>query len=131
MEDQNALIDTSTIIDHLRKGQKSKTVLYRMSSTYRLSISTVTVFELYAGATDAKKKEDIDNLLTLFDILPLSVEVAKQAAEIYMDLKRRNAMVEMRDIFISATAMYYHLPVVTLNTKHFERIRGIKLIDVQ
>jgi len=49
------------------------------------------------------------------------------AAEVYHDLRKRNKMIEFRDLFIAATAIAHDLPVLTLNKKHFERIKGIEI----
>jgi rRNA-processing protein FCF1 len=43
----NLLIDTSIIIDHLRKKNKKNSQLYHIVGIYTLFISTITVFELY------------------------------------------------------------------------------------
>ena len=62
-------------------------------------------------------------------LLPFNYDTAMKSAEIYNDLKSRNQVIEFRDIFIGATAILNHLPVLTLNRKHFERIDGIKIYE--
>ncbi len=37
-------------------------------------------------------------------------------------------VIEMRDIFIGATAVVYDMPLATLNKEHFERIEKLQLI---
>ncbi|NIM11069.1 MAG: PIN domain-containing protein [Candidatus Aminicenantes bacterium] len=59
----NLLIDTSIIIDHLRKKNKNKSQLYNLVGKYTLFISTITVFELYTGAINDQKKQDISNAI--------------------------------------------------------------------
>lgn len=61
MEHRKVLADTSIVIDHLRKSNKNASVLFRSIDNYELSISAVSIFELYAGATDERKKTDIVN----------------------------------------------------------------------
>ena len=38
-------------------------------------------------------------------------------------------MIEFRDIFIGATALELNVMLLTLNEKHFERIKEIKLYN--
>ena len=55
MATTRVLIDTSIIIDYLRKQNKSRSILYQIVDDFDLYASTVVEFELHAGATDAKK----------------------------------------------------------------------------
>ena len=57
------LIDTSIVIEHLRKQNKQKSVLYNIVNSYELYTSTVVEFELYTGATDSQKRRDIQEIL--------------------------------------------------------------------
>ncbi|MCF2491295.1 hypothetical protein L0659_24190 [Dyadobacter sp. CY347] len=50
-----------------------------------------------------------------------------KAAEIYHNLRRRNSLIEFRDIFIAATALTFQLPIKTLNQGHFQRIENLEL----
>jgi predicted nucleic acid-binding protein len=57
-------------------------------------------------------------------------EIATIAASILINLKKRNQVIDYRDIFIAATAKHYHLTLATLNIDHFQRIEGITLLDI-
>ncbi len=50
------LVDTSIIIEHLRKQNRRKSILYDMVGDYVLYIATIVEFELYAGAVDRQKQ---------------------------------------------------------------------------
>jgi predicted nucleic acid-binding protein len=128
MEHCKVLADTSIVIDHLRKSNKSSSALFKSIDEYELSISAVSVFELYAGATDERKKTDISNTLSAFETLPFTHDIAVKAGELYIALKKSNRLIEVKDIFIAATAIVYDMPVFTLNKKHFERLEGISLV---
>ena len=80
------------------------------------------------GAINDQKKKDIEILLDGISILPFDEEVSLKAAEIYHNLRRRNQMIEFRDIFIAATAIIFQLPIKTLNTDHFQRIETLGLV---
>ncbi len=94
----------------------------------RYYVSTVTVYELYMGATTKDKEKDVIARTENFAVLPFTDTVAQKAAELYHKLRMSNQMVEFRDIFIAATCIVHELPIVTLNKKHFKRIDGLKII---
>lgn len=45
------VIDTGVFIEHLRAKNKLKTTLYNLSSDSEMFISSVSLYELYMGAT--------------------------------------------------------------------------------
>lgn len=123
------VIDTSVFIEYLRSTKKNDTALQRLSDESDWYVSSITVYELFMGANTQKKKEEIQILTADLILLPFNYETAVKSAAIYNDLKSKNQIIEFRDIFIGATAIINHLPILTLNRKHFERINGIKLYE--
>lgn len=121
------VIDTSIFIEHLRVKDKKKSKLYAISGTSQLYISSVTMYELLMGATDDNKQKDIKILTEDLPILPFDESVSIKAAEIYHQLRLENNMIEFRDIFIAATCLVFELPLITLNKKHFLRIKGLDI----
>lgn len=63
MATPSVLIDTSIIIEHLRKQNKPKSILYNIVNRYDLYLSTVAEFELYIGATDLQKRREVQEVL--------------------------------------------------------------------
>jgi tRNA(fMet)-specific endonuclease VapC len=122
------VIDTSIFIEYLRSKDRINTALTKLPSEAVLYVSSITVFELYSGATDIKKRQDIDTLLQGVFILPLNTDIAKNAGFIYQDLRRRGNMIEVTDILIAATALENDLPIKTLNTNHFQRIPALVVL---
>ena len=132
MENRDILIDTNIIIDFLRKQNKQQSYLWKVKEAdFNCIISTITVFELYAGAISSRHKDDLKKLLKWLDIHPLTAKIAELSAELYKDLKAKNQVIEFRDIFIGATAIEMNIPLLTLNEKHFIRIKGIRIYDIQ
>ncbi len=127
MEYPRVLIDTSVIIEHLRKQDRRKSALYRIAGDYELCTSTIVEFELYIGAIDSQKFRDVREILERYEILPFTSDVAQVAARTYLDLKAANQLIEMRDLFIAATALAYGLPLMTLNAGHFDRVEQLQL----
>lgn len=89
---------------------------------------TVTLYELYMGATTGEKSRELEELIEGFSVLPFTDGIAKKAAEIYHKLRVSNQMIEFRDIFIAATCIVNELPIVTLNNKHFKRVDGLVML---
>ncbi|MFC4873607.1 type II toxin-antitoxin system VapC family toxin [Negadavirga shengliensis] len=122
--------DTSIFIEHLRARKKTSTLLYKYFDQTQLFLSAVTMYELLMGATTDEKKNDVKIITEDLIVLPFSAEVASEAAKIYHDLKKRNKLIEFRDIFIAATSLANDLPLLTLNEKHFKRIKGLDILPV-
>jgi len=122
------VIDTSVMIEHLRARDKLTTKLYQLSDETELYISAVSMYELYMGATSKEKQKDIQLLTEPLTVLPFNDTVALQAAQLFHQLKRKNELIEFRDIFIAATCLVFDLPIATLNEKHFKRIDGLKIV---
>jgi tRNA(fMet)-specific endonuclease VapC len=129
MATPSLLIDTSIIIEHLRKQNKQKSALYNIVDNYDLYTSTIVEFELYTGATNSQKRRDVQEILAWSTVLPLTSNIAQTAATIYQQLKTKNQLIEIRDILIAATVLVNDLPLMTLNAKHFTRISGLQLLS--
>jgi predicted nucleic acid-binding protein len=128
LEYSSVLIDTSIIIDYLRKQNKEKTLFWKIINNSKCYISTITVFELYSGVKENKYIEALDMVLSHLEVLDFNAEQAKAASNIFRSLKAKNKLIEFRDIFIASCAIATDMPIATLNTKHFERIDGLVLL---
>ena len=121
------VVDSTIFIEFLRSKNKEKTVLYSIPDKVKLFVSSVTLYELLIGATTPEKVEDIKLLTEDLDIIPFDGQIAKKASEIYHQLRKKNKMIEFRDIFIAATCLKFDLSIKTLNVKHFERIENLRI----
>lgn len=100
-------LDSSILIDYFRKTQKEKTAFYKLSGQYpHFAISIITVFEVLCGANSDQKRF----WQTIFDemtILPFDAVVNEKAVEIYQTLKSSGNLIELRDLFIAASALLH------------------------
>ena len=122
------VVDTGIFIEHLRAKDKTRTTLFQLSDELELFISAVSLYELYMGGTTKEKMLDVRNLTEGLAVLPFTDEVAFKAGQIYQDLRKRNKIIDFRDIFIAATCINFQLPIATLNKKHFKLIDGLKIL---
>ncbi len=123
------MIDTSILIDFYRKSDKTNSVWYKLvKQNYVFAFSTVTKYEIYAGATESQL-EFWDSVFKNITILSFDEKTTNEAVNINAILKKKNKQIAIADLFIAATAVVWSLPFVTLNKKHFERIDGLEMID--
>jgi predicted nucleic acid-binding protein len=122
---RKVLIDPSVIIGFLRKKERKVTTLWKALNADLCFISSITVFELYCGATDEVKKRDLEKLLPFFTVIDFNESIAEKSAAIFNDLKKQNMIIEFRDIFIAASAIDNNLELITHNKKHFKRIKQL------
>ena len=64
-----------------------------------------------------------------FVIFPFNDDVAWQASLIFTDLLRRGLPTGENDLWIAATAIAADETLVTRNTKHFQAIRGLRVLN--
>lgn len=123
-------VDTSILITHLRQKQ-AVTVLDKARSTYGIPVvSDVVVFELEVGARRAGRSLEFQFHFAGVKTYPLSQNILIEAAHIQAELLGKNQGIGLTDTFIAATALYHHLPLLTLNTKHFQRVLGLHLLPI-
>ena len=130
MEDRRVLIDTSIIIDFLRKDKKDKTFLWKIKNNSTCFMSSITFFELLSGVKTERHFEDLKKISKWIKSLNFDDNIAFIAADIYKKLRKNNKIIDYRDIFIAATANYHNLIVATINKGHFERIEDITLLNL-
>lgn len=119
------LADTDVLIDYFNGSPPAAAEVEVLIREERLVLSSVSVFELYAGIIGKKRLQAIDLLIKNALILPLDQQAAKEAGLIFTDLKSRGQLIGNQDILIAAIAQVHALPLLTRNRKHFDRVKGI------
>ncbi len=99
----------------------------------RLSVSTVTVGELFTWALRARASpRRLPDLLAFFrivDILDVDRDVARKFGEIRAGLLDSGRRAPEMDLLIAATALVHGLMVVTHNTQDYAQVPGLVLAD--
>lgn len=121
-------IDTNIIIDHLRTGGKESHLIKLLQKVKQehLSISVISIQELFEGASTRGEQERNKLLLTVSPLKMLSYtfEIAKLAGELARDVKQP---IEFSDSAIAATAIVNDAQLFTLNTRDFRGIPNLSL----
>ena len=126
------LIDTDWTIDHLANVPDAVQLLNELADD-GIAISVVTYMEVYQGIVRDPKRADLlfqfESFLAGVPIVPFSLAVARQCANLRADLKRHGKKVNSRalDLMIAATAIEHNLILVTRNTSDYQDIPNLKL----
>lgn len=124
------LLDTSVIIAYLRGKKDIVDRIDNISS--ELTSSYICLSELYEGIYRVREKEQAEKAVLSFfqglsEVYGIDSEIARQFGLLRGSLKNKGEVIEDMDIFLAATCLAYNLTLVTLNTKHFSRIPGLKM----
>ena len=123
------LADTSLLIDFFRKSDKSNSKLISLvKEGYIFCICVITEYEIYSGATNQQLSYWQD-FLEKIEVIHLDQSAVKQAVIINNKLKAKRKQIDLADLFIAAIAVSNHLPIATLNKKHFERVEDLILVE--
>lgn len=120
------LLDTDVIIDYLRNFKPS--VNYIEKLTNPLSISAITVAELYAGIRDKHEQNVIEKFLHAFQIVPLDNEIAQLGGSFRKTYGKSHGT-GLVDALIAATALQKNADLITLNIRHYPMLKAIKPYD--
>lgn len=128
-----ALLDTDTL--SLLRRRHPQVVAH--ARTYlrqygRLTFSQLSRYEVVRGY----KKIQATRQLAAFErfcqqhrVLPLDWPALEQSAEIWADLSQRGELIGEVDILLAGTALARGLAVISRNTAHFGRIKGLVVLD--
>lgn len=117
------LADTDVMVDFLRGYPKAVALVKNNSS--QIILSCVVAAELYAGVRSEREMTALDSLMRLFNIIPISFDLAK-AAGLYQRDYARSHGIGLADAIIAATAAAENAEILTLNTKHYPMVKGLK-----
>ncbi|MBA2651142.1 MAG: PIN domain-containing protein [Tatlockia sp.] len=123
-------LDTDTLIYFL-KGHKSVVENLSCHSSVDLATTIINHSELLFGVfKSVKKKENlviVTGLLKSLNIVSFCEDSSAIFAEQKAALKNQGTIIADMDLMIACIALRHKAVLVTNNTKHFERIKNIKL----
>ncbi len=119
------VIDTDIIIDFLRRQSD---VLEKAIGRYACAITAVTAYELQAVAVQSDRQmQALQDFLQVVAVLPFDAEAARHSAEIWRTLQATGQLIGLPDTLIAGTCLAFGLPLLTRNSKHYQRIEQLTL----
>lgn len=127
-----SLLDTDTFSEILRgrdQAIRAKADAY-LDVFGRFTLSVITITELVDGFRRQLRDDRIASLIAgnetvPHDVLVLDWKAAQIAGRILGDLHRAGQPIGNADPLIAAIAIQKDVPLVTGNTRHFERIQNL------
>jgi tRNA(fMet)-specific endonuclease VapC len=126
------LLDIDTII-YSMKGHSAVESNVRLHLHDPIKICAVTLMELYYGIH--KSREVTSNLAKVrmienaIEVLPVGTECAEVFGILKAELEKAGSPLDDFDLTIAACAIVNNLTLVTNNTRHFERIKGLRQVN--
>ncbi|HZY88013.1 MAG TPA: type II toxin-antitoxin system VapC family toxin [Gemmataceae bacterium] len=132
------LLDTNSLIDHLRRGPASK-VTARLATAPSGSVyfCSVVLAELVYGALRSGAAHQAANLALiaglrqLFVSLPFDDRAAEEYGKVRAHLAALGTPIGPNDLMIAAIALASRMTLVTHNTAEFSRVPDLTLEDWQ
>lgn len=124
------LLDTDICIYWLKGRTAVRDKINEIGQT-EIAICVITASELYFGAYNSSKIEK--NLITAetfirsIPVIPLSNNTLKKFGQLKAQLRQAGTSVADFDLLIASVALTEDLILVTNNTRHYQRIIGLKL----
>jgi hypothetical protein len=117
------LLDTNVWIDYLRGCPEA--VSYVDAQAEPIILSALVAAELYAGVKDDDDAARLDEFLSQFPTVPVTIEIARSAGLFKRDYHRSHG-VGLADAIVAATAEAHGAELKTLNIKHYPMLKGLK-----
>jgi len=129
LENELIVVDTDVVIDFFNGISPGAGVMATLISRQEVALTSVSVFELYAGVEGKRRLSQLETLIQGVTILPLDVIEAVIAGRIYTQLKSKGQLIGTHDILIAATCVANTVPLYTKNLAHFSKIEDIQVLS--
>ena len=122
-------LDTNIITAFLKNDLR---VVERVSNYLeffdKLTINIISYYEILRGLKDLGNQEKLrsfEDFIQVNELVLIRKDTAEKAAEIYAYLKKDGNLIEDADILMAAIAIVDDLILITNNTSHFDRVKGL------
>ncbi len=129
------ILDTSVLIAAERR-MLSMSRLLDDPAVDGVGIAAITVSELLQGSLRTARADlrmrraaFVDAIASQIPVLPFGTVEARRHADLWAHLLGQGAMIGLHDLLIAATALANGHAVATLDTKDFQRIPGLRLVN--
>ena len=127
------LLDTNTCIFIINQNPISARGKFDSIPISEIAISSITYFELDAGARKGTRAVEslskIQAFIRLVQVMPFDENAAQAAGELKQFLREQGTPIGDMDLLIAAHGLSLQASVVTNNTKEFSRVPNLTLED--
>ncbi|MBS1250421.1 MAG: tRNA(fMet)-specific endonuclease VapC [Chloroflexi bacterium] len=128
---KQALIDTDILSMFFRGNENIENHFQGYLQEYgEVNISILTYYEIVSGLKHKDAKKQMDSFLEFVSnnlIYNLTEKSTQISATLFADLRKKGTPVDDIDLLIAGIALEHDFIVVTNNTSHFERIKGLEV----
>lgn len=125
------LLDTNICIYIIKNKPQSVKEKFKEFDIGTLTISSITVSELYYGAYKSQFVEKnllaLEHFLKPFDIIDFDTKSAIEYGKIRADLERKGLVIGGLDMQIASIAKINNMILITNNIKEFERVANLEI----
>ena len=127
------LLDTDWAISYLNRVPRTVSRMDELRPE-GISISIVSVAELYEGVLNSNNPVHNENLMTDFlgryPVISLDVPICRIFGVERARLRATGTLIPDMDLLIGATALHHDLTLLSNNRRHFERLQGLRITSV-
>ncbi len=127
------ILDSTFLVDFERERKKRKRgaafAFLNAHADDRFCITFTIAGELAAGLSLGVARAKWYRFIQPFRILESSGDVAWEFGRAFRYLRSQGTLIGANDLWIGATGLAHGLPVVTRNTREFERIPGLEVLS--
>jgi len=117
------LVDTDVMVDYLRGHEKAVSLVKKQAG--RIILSSIVVAELYAGVKGNAEQATLDDVVSLFRVVPVTADIARAGGLLKRDFGKSHG-VGLADAVLAATAQVENAELSTLNIRHYPMVPGLK-----
>jgi predicted nucleic acid-binding protein len=128
-----SILDTDILSEFLRGNSKVISKVEEHLEEYGyINLSIITYYEILNGLLykDAKKQlSRFEEFIELNKVIPLTIPMARTAAKIQAELRKKGGEIGHTDTLIAGISITSGLQLITNNTEHFKRIKGLEIAN--
>lgn len=127
------LLDTNICIYIIKQQPASVLKHFLEYQIGDIGISSITLSELRYGVAKSqhqdKNSKALDQFITPLEVVPFDDAAALAYGSIRATLEKAGTPIGAMDMLIAAHAVALGVPLVTNNTREFERVVGLAVLD--
>ena len=126
------MLDTNIAIYVIKRRPSELLITFNRYAGH-MCISTITLGELMHGVEKSSNPErnlrNVEDFVSRLDVLGYDDAAASHYGEIRANLERKGTLIGVNDLHIAGHARSQGLVLVSTNTREFERVEGLRLMD--